>query len=84
MNDKEIDFLIAATKNVGTSIIKLSEALSNFAKALCSSEMFKIAMGNIDAHNGKYCARKAYKKARFKRMYKRRYEKKEGQIKCGY
>lgn len=75
MNYKEIDFLIAATEHVGTSAVQLLKSLSDFANALCASDIFKVTMGNIDAHNGKYCARKAYKKARFKKMYKRRYEK---------
>mgnify|MGYP003095469299 CR=1 FL=1 len=75
MECKDINNIAVATKCLGDSAIQLLEALSNFAKALCSREIFKIAMGNIDSHNGKYCDRKAYKKARFKKMYKRRYEK---------
>ncbi len=76
MECKGMDNLVIGIDSLGTSAIKLSEALSNFAKALSLSDEFKIAMGNLYSHGGKYCVRKAYKKSRFKKMYKRIYEKK--------
>lgn len=62
-------------KDLAISVINLSKDILDYAKKLCLKEEFKIAMGNIHFHNGKYCKRKAYKKARFKKMYKRIYEK---------